>query len=494
MKKVNIIWSLCLALFIMSCDSFLDVNPAAEVVNDDMFDNAQGCEDALTGIYGKLKSGSMYGEYYNWGVFDLLSQDLGCTSSLTTQLHFARYEYSQVGRVLQNMWKIPYEIIGYVNNAIYNLEQKAEGTFPYQNLYKGELYALRAMLHFEVVKCFAPHVEQNAEAQGIPYVTEYTFEHTPFSTVGEVYEKIVSDLKTAQGYLEEDKGNLSWPRVDEDKDIHDFMRYRQTHLNYYAATGLLARVLRMKGDYNAARTEALKVIDSKCFPLATKDEIPSLVAGTLSKKETLFGVYSTDYLETTKPKLYDGKSWSSLFPYHALFKQYLFNFEDVYAEFLGNNSGNDARLRWIRPNESGPDYLLLKNVDVFFIKDADETPASRELVEGISLIRVPEMYYIVAEAYIRENKLNEAAAYLNPVLLSRGLTRLEDRDPVLQPSLELLYSERHKELYGEGQRWFDMKKMNMEIRSNEQYEVFPASDKMYVFPIPEGEFEFRVLE
>lgn len=494
MKKVNIIWSLCLTLFIMSCDSFLDVNPAAEVVNDDMFDNAQGCEDALTGIYGKLKSGSMYGEYYNWGVFDLLSQDLGVTSSLTMQLHFARYEYSQVGMVLKNMWKAPYEIIGYINNAIYNLEQKAEGTFPYQNLYKGELYALRAMLHFELVKCFAPHVEKSAGAQGIPYVTEYSFNHTPFSTVGEVYEKIIGDLKTAQVYLEEDKGNLSWPRVAEDNDVHDFMRYRQTHMNYYAATGLLARVLRMKGDYNAARTEALKVIDSKCFPLAAKDEIVTLVAGALSAKETLFGIYSKDYVETTKPKLYDGKSWSTLYPYQASLTRYLFNFEDVYAEFLGGNSGYDARLRWIRASEGGADYLLLKNVDVVFIEDAQKTPASRGLVEGISLIRIPEMYYIVAEAYIRENKLNEAAAYLNPVLLSRGLTRLEDRDPVLQPSLDLLYNERHKELYGEGQRWFDMKKLDMEITSNEQKEVFPASDKMYVFPIPEGEFEFRVFE
>ena len=85
MKKVNIIWSLCLALFIMSCDSFLDVNPDAEVVNDDMFDNVQGCEDAITGIYGKLKSNEVYGEYYNWGIFDLLSRDLGCSSQVTPQ-------------------------------------------------------------------------------------------------------------------------------------------------------------------------------------------------------------------------------------------------------------------------------------------------------------------------------------------------------------------------------------------------------------------------
>ena len=137
---------------------------------------------------------------------------------------------------------------------------------------------------------------------------------------------------------------------------------------------------------------------------------------------------------------------------------------------------------------------MLKNVDVTIIESAQNTPSNRGLVDGISLMRVPEMYYIVAEAYLRENKLDEAADYLNPVLVSRGLTRLEDREPALTPSLDLLYNERYKELYGEGQRWFDMKKLNAEIRSNAELKVIPASDKVYVFPIPEKEFEYRTQE
>lgn len=496
MKKVNIIWSLCLALFIMSCDSFLDVNPDAEVVNDDMFDNVQGCEDAITGIYGKLKSNEVYGEYYNWGIFDLLSQDLGCSSQVTPQYYFTRYDYSQAATILESMWQVPYEIIGYVNNAIDNLERKSEGSYPLLNLYKGELYALRAMLHFDLVKSFAPHVEKSANVQGIPYVTEYSFKHTPFSTVGEVYEKIIIDLKKAQTYLEEDKDNLAWPRTDTGNDIDNFMKYRQTHLNYYATTGLLARVLRMKGDYADARTEALKVIDSGRFPLASKDEMVTLVAGTLSQKETLFGVYSTKYVETTKLRLYDGASWTSFSPYQASSGgQFLFDFNEVYSNYLGDNAGLDGRLEWIRSlTAGGTSYRLLKNVDVTIIESAQNTPSNRRLVDGISLMRVPEMYYIVAEAYLRENKLDEAADYLNPVLVSRGLTRLEDREPALTPSLDLLYNERYKELYGEGQRWFDMKKLNAEIRSNAELKVIPASDKVYVFPIPEKEFEYRTQE
>ncbi len=499
MKRINIILNFCLVLLFLSCDDFLDVNPAAEVVNDDMFENAQGCEDAITGIYGELKQGSMYGEYYNWGVFDLLSQDLSSSNQVTPHYYFTIYDYEEAASALESMWQTPYEIIGHINNAIENLEQKPEGMFPLQNIYKGELYALRAMLHFELVKSFAPHVEKSPNERGIPYVTAYTFEHTPFSTVIEVYEKIIADLKKAQTYLEEDKENLSWPRKDTEAAVENFLKYRQTHMNYYATTGLLARVLRMKGDYAEARTEALKVIDSKCFPLAAKDEVRILVAGTLSQKETLFGVYSTQYVETTKLRLYDGASWTSFSPYQtASGGQFLFDFNQIYSNDLGENAGLDARLEWIRPlivNESGSStYYLLKNVDVTLIEDASSTPSSRGLVDGISLLRIPEMYYIVAEAYIRENLLDDAAEYLNPVLESRGLTRLDYREPVLTPSLELLYNERYKELYGDGQRWFDMKKLNEDIRSNEELKTLPASDDIYVLPIPKEEFEYRTQE
>lgn len=38
MKKIIIL--LCIPFFFLRCDSFLDVNPDSEVVNDDMFNSA----------------------------------------------------------------------------------------------------------------------------------------------------------------------------------------------------------------------------------------------------------------------------------------------------------------------------------------------------------------------------------------------------------------------------------------------------------------------
>ena len=49
MKKIIIL--LCISFSFCCCDSFLDVNPDSEVINGDMFNSADGVEDALYGVY-----------------------------------------------------------------------------------------------------------------------------------------------------------------------------------------------------------------------------------------------------------------------------------------------------------------------------------------------------------------------------------------------------------------------------------------------------------
>ncbi len=248
-----------------------------------------------------------------------------------------------------------------------------------------------------------------------------------------------------------------------------------------------------KGDLVKARTEALKVIDSNKFPLAAKDEIPNLIAGSLSVKETIWGIYSKDYFNTTQLRLASGASWLSMTPFQAaLGGSYHLPYQNIYSQYLNSNAGVDMRLNWFRPlYDGGTTNNLLKNVDWLMMTTPTNTPESRGLIEGISILRSVEMYYIVAEAYLTESNKAEAGRYLNMVLNSRGLTSLESRDPVLEPSMELLYNERHKEFFGEGIRWFDMKKRNMDIISNTDYTTLPASDLIYVLPIPVEEFDYR---
>lgn len=96
------------------------------------------------------------------------------------------------------MWSASYLVISYLNNIIENLDGKNVKDFKYYNLYRGEALGLRAAIHFDLLRLFAVHVnstDENAKAKAIPYVTKYTFKVTPFSSVEEVYEKTLQNLK-----------------------------------------------------------------------------------------------------------------------------------------------------------------------------------------------------------------------------------------------------------------------------------------------------------
>lgn len=45
MRKILLL--LCVSILFSGCENFLDINPDSEVVNDDMFNTAEGVEDAL---------------------------------------------------------------------------------------------------------------------------------------------------------------------------------------------------------------------------------------------------------------------------------------------------------------------------------------------------------------------------------------------------------------------------------------------------------------
>lgn len=64
-----------------SCDDFLDVRPKGEKVEDDLFKDSSGFEDAIYGVYGSLVTETLYGRDLLWGLTDVMAQDLDCGSS-----------------------------------------------------------------------------------------------------------------------------------------------------------------------------------------------------------------------------------------------------------------------------------------------------------------------------------------------------------------------------------------------------------------------------
>lgn len=464
-----------------SCDDFLDVRPKTEKVENEQFKDAQGFEDAIYGVYGELQDTCSYGRFMYWGFTEVLASHLGCYED---EAQFAQplseYDFgaNNVKTVIANMWAEAYKNIGYINNILEHLEDRKDMTL--YNYYKGEMLGLRAFLHFDLLRMFAP-IDETKE--GIPYVETYSYSVKPFYTVGEVYDKILADLTEAERLLAEEENGMNYPRTD--NNLRTFLNYRNTHFNLYAVWATKARVYWMRGDMENAAIYAKKVIDSEKFPLATPQEMGEYLAGKLSEKETIFGVYSNSYLETTRELIYNRTSFVSYGPYlESSGGKYQLSYDAIYAAD-NDNSSADFRMQQLETTSS----LWRKIIDYYTLSGGTEAPTGwDERYSGFTLIHVSEMYLIAAEALLETN-YGEAVNYFDLELASRGLRGFAAQGKTL--TKENIFNEYRKELFGEGQVWYNMKRLKKDIPCNALNRTLPASDTYYVIPIPDDEYEYR---
>lgn len=471
---------LCTLMFFLntSCKKFLDVRPEGELPEKQILKDPNGFEAALFGVYGTMNSSQLYGENLSHNAIEVLAQYFVCPGN-NNAVNFGKYNYSFSGveSVLQDIWSKSYANIAYANNVLKNLENFNPGTFKYYNYYKGEALGLRAFMHFDLVRLFGDNIQLNEGASGIPYSKDFALKAPKFETLRVDYDNILADLKQAEELLKGDSINITYPKTNPD---YPFMRDRETHFNLYAVQATLARVYLTLGDLPNAALYAEKVINSGKFKLMDKTEIGNgLERGVLFPKETIFGLYSNNYFSTVRDRFWLQTSFYSY--------DNRSNISSIYNDVQG---GHDYRWdSYFKLPASQTDKLrFCKLVDPYQVNDQEYLrPAS--LIKGINMIRIPEMYYIAAEALLNTNP-DKALSYFDMVLKSRGLLALEDRVPAVPLTLQLITEDRYKEFIGEGQTFFNMKRLNLNI-TNTSMQVIPASKEVYMPPIPKIEYDYR---
>lgn len=481
MKKKTYIMLTCLLglLGTTACSDYLDVHPKGEKVEDDIFDTPSGFESAIYGVYGSMSENALYGRDLLWGTNELLAQNLRSTSTFGQDM--GKYAYKNNTATVERIdaiWEKAYISIGYANNVLKNLDARSPESMELWDMYKGEMLGVRALLHFDLLRLFAP--ANNESQRGIPYVTAYSFSVKPFLTVGECFDAIIKDLTDAEKLLGKDEGIMSYPR--DNSEYYRFLNWRETHMNLYAVKALLARVYWYRGDMTNAARYAAEVIDKGYFPLVQPTEVRDYLAGVLSPKETIFGIYSTRYLEVSQSYLYQYQSYHSYEPFDDISgASYLEPWQSVYERDI-DATAQDYRRNHFRQGNSVTQFDKLTDY-----KTINNVERDMNLIAGMTVMHSSELYLIAAEALLHSD-YTRALGYFNAEINSRGL-------PSLLPSQtltdEMIYNEYRKELFGEGQQWYNMKRLNRDITSNVESRIIPASDEIYVLPIPDAEFEYR---
>ena len=454
-----------------SCEGFLDITPDGQVKRDEMLATNEGVEDALYGVYAKLRNTTLYGQEMYFSSLEIMSQTLYCYGN-TGVTALGQYDYNNttVKNVFAMIWNDMYNNISNVNSVLNAPLVDGANAYP-ANIYKGEALALRAMMHFDLMRLFAEQITVNPNAKGIPYATEFSLKTPDFETLAENYNHVLADLQEAERLLA-DEGEY--------ENTTSFMADRQIHLNLHAVRALMARVFLTKGDKEKALEYAEKVIAQSGRQLKTKTEVINDVAGVLSKKECLFGVYFSGFYTQVSAKLQQTISYSSL------------DLRGDFMEMYENGvSGLDFRTTaYFTSVDLGgtAKYRLSKFTDIYDLQNnASARPA--DLIQGINMIRLPEMYYIAAECLL-DKDYPKALDYFNEVVTNRGLDALsgEGEETLTQ---EVINTERYKEMIGEGQTFFNMKRQNLSIPSYDNSVTYRPEDGIYVVPIPDSEYENR---
>lgn len=478
LKKTSMI--LAAALLLPGCAKFLDVNPKGEVFDADMFTSGEGFEDALYGIYNELSNTqSLYGAYLHW-IPEACSQNVTCAGDYQIGNMGAGdwYTTGPTG-VREAIWKNAYTTVNHINNIVAHCDDDAVQGFRHIGLYKGEALALRALVHFELVRLFAvpDWAPADEKAKAIPYVEKYSFDITPFSSLDGAYGKIVADLQEAERLLDEDTGLVPAVRTN---SATGFTDARITHLNLYAVQALLARIYWTRGDLENAAIYAQKVIDSKKFTFRPASAFVQPDNGTLDMRETIFGLYSrpgsTSYIGYNRNKYRLGGSSS----------QTSFDLASDWKSLYENASASRSDYRLSAWFSEG-DQTLIKLVNRVYYADMTSSYGGSNIV-GCNILRIPEMYYIMAEYFLSSDP-SRAADYFDAVTTTRGRDALSETGERL--TYDMLFRERRREFYGEGFTWHEMRRGQMDITTFSGDVLDGRSTATWTLPVPDAEDENR---
>ncbi len=310
-----------------------------------------------------------------------------------------------------------------------------------------------------------------------PYVTTFSKEVTSPLTYEATFDKLLMDIENALILLEEDPAYTQADRADgyyTQINRTGFYDNRELRMNYFAVKALQARVLLWKGaseDLVAARLAAEEVLQYANAVLINAQSY-AVASDPILTPEILFALDVTGFENVTTGILNAASSETN---YNALY------LSQTVADEVYETSNVNIGVADIRYNT----LLEGQTRGLVSTKLIQKTGISNP--ETVPLIKLPEMYYIAAEAIIQSGiNLNLAVDYLNTVRSSRGIIEEIPATATQEELKEELEKEYRKEFVGEGQLFFYYKRLG--------YTTFPGvgdettvDDAIYVLPYPDTE-------
>jgi hypothetical protein len=433
-----------LALVVSSCKkTYLDTFPTNAVSAADAVKSTKNAWAALNGIHR-----IMYTQYDNQpeggagaiGIIrDLMGEDVIYTRP-NGRLDFGNH-LRWIGHRDVNsgnsrfVYRFYYRLISNANILINGIDG-AEGPQQEKNYIKGQALVYRAWCHFELVQYWGERYDAGGanSGPGVPLLTKNTLEGQPRATVAEVYAQINKDLDDAIQLLDGYVRSGSTPKSNFNKNI---------------AQGIKARVALTQQNWAVAATNAAAARQG--FNLMTNAEYLSGFNNTANQEwmwgskqiadhNTFFwsffasmGCNFNGSNTRTQPKAINSALWNAI------------PATDVRKKCWDLTGANVP----IPPGGARIPYQSMKFL-----------AASNDLSIGdVPYMRAAEMYLIEAEARARQGQDAAAQDALFTLVKNRDASYVKSTNTG-QALIDEIMFHRRVELWGEGFRWFDLKRIN----------------------------------
>ena len=483
MKKIIYTMIIACTTLFASCDSWLEVKPYDQIAEGELQKSEEGYQKMLNGIYIDLNSDALYGQTLSVEMIEVMggAYTIGTDNSVWgnyKDLSSYQYNTEYWRNRLDQTWNKAYALILNCNKILETIDGN-KNLFTDGNYYiiKGEALALRAMLHFDMLRLFGPVYSKDSDKKAIPYYTKQTNSPEPILTAQEVMEKITTDYEDALNYLANDPVKTEGTMMSSTEDgSSNFLRYRALRLNYYAVEALMARAYLYMGNKTEAfkyATDVIKTADQNIFPFVDKN----LVIGSPADPDRIFSSEVLFALTNTNR----GTIHKNFFDPSRL-PNYVFRMDDSMMSNLVY--GGAATTGGYQDDYRYRACWMATGSNRYFYKYSDMVANGSIQNTMIPMVRLGEMFLIAAES--QSGDLKAGVQYVNALRRNRGVASLTTLTP------DLLKYEYIRELYGEGQLFFLYKRLNSDIITSATSSKNPkASDLIFVVPLPDTETENR---
>ncbi len=483
------------AILTQSCDKWLEASSSSQVSDKKMFSTRNGFHEAVSGVYIAMSSSDCYGRNYTFFINELAGvsySPINITSFQDWQEH--TYTGSQAMAYINSMWQSGYYIIANANKILVELDKRRNVITDdtEYNLIKGEMLAIRAYVHFDLLKMFglSSWTGDNAGKKTIPYVTAYTSDVTPQRTYAQTLELLQKDIDEALVCLEQDPVTGNAPEnFDENVNTDGFWNNRTRHLNYYAVKALAARVALWSEDYGKAAEYAQEVIDNALDGRQVIEWIDADEQLKLSNNDSRDWTFSCEHLFSLE--VTDLYSLTNNYCFGSTNNMYLLQ-DDVEDGLFQRSDGEET---YDGAEDIRGYALLLKYGGSGYSSYKFYSSSSAAYKNRIPMIRISEMYYILALKAYLDKDYTAMQNYLFAVMKHRGYTSelVPKALSEFWAQTELI-NEIAREFIGEGQLFYwDKIFCRLEIDS---YTLFALNQKdaTLIYPYPTSETSYGHIQ